>query len=381
MLPLVSIITPSYNQGIFIESTILSVLNQDYPNVEYIIIDGGSTDITQAIVEKYNDKLVFISEQDEGQSDAINKGFKLAKGDIVAWLNSDDTYEPGAIKTAVNYFMEHKNIGLVYGEGDIIDRDGNKIKRFFATQQFDLWVLIHLYDYIMQPTTFFRREALESVGYLDKGLHWCMDWDLWIKLANKYDIGYINQVMANSREYADTKTSTGGWKRLQELIKLMRKYGELRYSPGYYFYGMSTIVSCANRIPLISHCVNKISGVVYSKIYSNLPIRYSDGWIGRKVCLSVPCFKNKLVITGDALFKYMLPIKLRIYVGKLLIGSYEIDTIGKFEFNVNLNFPVGDDKIKHITIITDIKSGIKKRDNGKNDKRDLRLLITSIDLR
>ena len=108
MLPLVSIITPSYNQGIFIESTILSVLNQDYPNVEYIIIDGGSTDITQAIVEKYNDKLVFISEQDEGQSDAINKGFKLAKGDIVAWLNSDDTYEQSIILWSIkilDWFM------------------------------------------------------------------------------------------------------------------------------------------------------------------------------------------------------------------------------------------------------------------------------------
>src|SRR5690606_36954887 len=105
----------------------------------------------------------------------------------------------------------------------------------------DLWSLIHVWDYIMQPTTFFRREALQEVGYLDENLHWCMDWDLWIKLAKKYKVAYINRVLANSREYAETKTSTGGWKRFREIVSVMRKYGTKKYPPGYFLYGTSTL--------------------------------------------------------------------------------------------------------------------------------------------
>ncbi len=239
-LPLVSVITPSYNQGKYIETTIKSVLNQNYPNLEYIIIDGGSTDGSLSIIKKYADKLTYISERDGGQSNAINKGFRIAKGEIVAWLNSDDTYEPGAISEAVKYFDQH-DVALVYGEGDLINENGQKIKRFEATQSFDLWTLVNVWDYIMQPTTFFKRNALEKVGYLDEDLHWTMDWDLWIRLAKKYKVGYINKILANSREYAETKTSTGGWKRFKEIRTVLRKHGEKRFPPGYFIYAASTL--------------------------------------------------------------------------------------------------------------------------------------------
>ncbi|MHB8108734.1 MAG: glycosyltransferase family 2 protein [Syntrophorhabdaceae bacterium] len=238
--PLVSIITPSYNQGKFIEATIGSVLSQGYPNLEYIIVDGGSTDDSLSIIQKYNGQLTWVSERDKGQSNAINKGFRMAKGEIVAWLNSDDTYEPGAIHEAVEYFKRH-DVALVYGEGDIIDEYGQKVKRFEATQRFDLWTLVYGWDYIMQPTTFFKKDALATVGYLDEDLHWTMDWDLWIKLAKKYEVGYINKVLANSREYGDSKTSTGGWKRFGEICTILRKYGEKRFPPGYFSYGASTL--------------------------------------------------------------------------------------------------------------------------------------------
>ena len=124
MKPLVTIITPSYNQGRFIRETIESVLNQDYENIEYIIVDGQSTDETLKIIKQYNGKLSYISEKDNGQSDAINKGFKMAHGEIVAWLNSDDVYEPGCIKRAVREFEKNSRLGLIYGDGYILDEQG-----------------------------------------------------------------------------------------------------------------------------------------------------------------------------------------------------------------------------------------------------------------
>src|SRR5688572_25596277 len=128
--PLVSIVTPSYNQGRYIEETIQSVLNQDYPNLEYLVLDGGSTDETLEILKRYEGRLVWISEKDRGQADAINKGFHLAKGRILGWLNSDDTYSPGAIRKVAQYFQTHRDVGLLYGEGYHVDTAGKIIERY-----------------------------------------------------------------------------------------------------------------------------------------------------------------------------------------------------------------------------------------------------------
>src|ERR1051325_2361432 len=132
---LISIVTPSYHQARYIEETIQSVLSQDYPQIEYIIVDGGSTDGSVNIIKKYEDQLAWwTSEKDEGQTDAINKGFARAKGDILAWINSDDTYEPGAVTAAAQYLHEHPDVGMVYGDCNYIDRSGNIIGKFNASQ-------------------------------------------------------------------------------------------------------------------------------------------------------------------------------------------------------------------------------------------------------
>src|SRR5580704_13013939 len=157
--PLVTIVTPSFNQGRFIRATIESVLSQDYPNLEYIIMDGGSTDETSAIAAEYGTRLKWISEKDRGQSHAINKGFRMAKGEIVSWLNSDDIILPGAVACAVNAFSRNPRLGAVYGEGYQIDIDGNIKCRFPATEPFNLWKLIYLSDYILQQTAYFRRSV------------------------------------------------------------------------------------------------------------------------------------------------------------------------------------------------------------------------------
>src|SRR5579862_2592962 len=148
--PLVTIVTPSYNQGRFIRATIESVLSQDYPNVEYIVMDGGSTDDTASIVTPYLDRLTFISESDRGQSHAINKGFALARGSIVAWLNSDDLFLPGAISRAVEAFRARPDAAAVYGKGYQIDETGGIKSEFPHTQHFDRWKLVYFSDYILQ---------------------------------------------------------------------------------------------------------------------------------------------------------------------------------------------------------------------------------------
>ncbi len=267
--PLVSIITPSYNQGRFIRETIESVLSQNYDNLEYIIIDGGSTDNTLEIVKEYQDRLIYISEKDNGQTDAINKGFKIAKGEIVAWLNSDDIYEPNCIEIAVKEFVNNENLGLVYGQGYIINEKSEKIKIFGATQEFDMWTLVNVWDYIMQPTTFFRKRYLEAIGYLDVDLNWCMDWDLWIRLAKVSEVKLINNILACSREYKATKTNSGGQKRLDEIEKFMIKNSDNKKPIGLKLYKMGFLYQLYEKNVVLRIFISLFMKLIYWMIFRN----------------------------------------------------------------------------------------------------------------
>ena len=238
--PLVSIITPSLNQRRFIEATIDSVLSQDYPRIEYIVVDGGSTDGTLEVLAKYDGRLQWISEPDRGQSDAINKGFRRAKGEILAWLNSDDTYMPGAVRSAVGHLAAHPDCAMVYGDGNLIDEEGRVTGRFPATEPFDLWRLVYVLDYILQQSAFFRREAVEAVGYVDERLHWGMDWDLFIKIGKRFRVDYLPKAMANLREHEAAKTFSGGTRRMAELVEVMHRHGSRRYPPARLVYGFDT---------------------------------------------------------------------------------------------------------------------------------------------
>src|SRR5512143_3853617 len=172
---LVSIVTPSFNQVQYIEETIRSVLSQDTPQIEYLIVDGGSTDGTVEVIRKYEDRLVWwVSERDGGQTDAINKGFARAQGEILAWINSDDTYEPGAVAAAVTYLQEHPNVGMVYGDCNYINTSGEVIGKFEAAQT-NYRLLRRGVTRIPQQTMFFRAELWKQVGPLDPSFYFAMD--------------------------------------------------------------------------------------------------------------------------------------------------------------------------------------------------------------
>jgi glycosyltransferase involved in cell wall biosynthesis len=204
--PLVSIITPSYNQADFLEDTIKSVVEQDYPNIEYIIIDGGSTDGSQEIIKKYADQISFwISEPDQGQTDAINKGFSKAKGEIFAWINSDDTYLPDAINQAVDSLKTNPDIGMIYGDANLINEKNEVIGKFPARQT-DYKRLRRGYVHIPQQASFFRSGLWKQVGPLDPTFYFAMDYDLWIRLAKISQLKYTPQLWANFRIHSTGKS-------------------------------------------------------------------------------------------------------------------------------------------------------------------------------
>ncbi len=179
--PLVSIVTPSLNHEEFIEETIQSVLSQDYRRIEYFVVDGGSTDNTLQILERYRDRLKFVSEPDRGQADAIQKGFSLTSGEIVAWLNSDDTYTPKAISKAVDALTNSPHCIGVYGGVDLIDRAG-VLLHTWLTDDFSR-LRIARYSYVPQQSCFVRRSAIEEFGGPDLSFDLAMDFELWLRLT------------------------------------------------------------------------------------------------------------------------------------------------------------------------------------------------------
>ncbi|MBI3737485.1 MAG: glycosyltransferase [Chloroflexi bacterium] len=223
--PLVSIVTPSFNQARYLEAAIQSVLSQDYPRLEYIIVDGGSTDGSVDIIKKYQSRLAWwVSEPDKGQTDALNKGFARAKGDILAWLNSDDTYEPGVVAAAVKFFQNHPEVGMVYGDANYINEAGRVIGKFPAAQT-DLRRLRQGYVHIPQQASFFRGNLWREVGPLDPSFYFAMDYDLWVRLAARSQLKYVPQTWANFRLHTAGKTIAADDRCWPEMIRVHYRDG------------------------------------------------------------------------------------------------------------------------------------------------------------
>jgi glycosyltransferase involved in cell wall biosynthesis len=231
-LPLVSIITPSYNQAQFLERTIQSVLTQDYARIEYIIVDGGSTDGSVDVIKKHQSRLAWwVSEQDKGQTDAINKGFNRATGDILAWINSDDTYHPNAVTQAVKYLVENPEAALVYADCNFIDEEDRLIGKFKSAQT-DYRRLREGYVHIPQQTMFFRAKYWKELGPLDPSFYFAMDYDLWTRIAAKAPLKYLpGSTWANFRIHTTSKTNVGDERGWQEMLRVHYRDGGGFFSP------------------------------------------------------------------------------------------------------------------------------------------------------
>ena len=222
---LVSVVTPSFNQAHFIEKTIQSVLSQEYSHIEYMVVDGGSSDNTTEILRRYENRLAWwVSERDQGQTDAINKGFARATGDIFAWLNSDDSYESGAVSAAVRYLEDHPQVGMVYGACNFINEDGQVIGKFDARQTSHRRIR-RGYNHIPQQTMFFRAGLWRQVGPLDPSFHYAMDYDLWTRISARSEIKYVPQTWANFRLHTAGKTLLADERFWPEMLRVHYRDG------------------------------------------------------------------------------------------------------------------------------------------------------------
>jgi glycosyltransferase involved in cell wall biosynthesis len=225
--PLISIITPSYNQGRFLEETIQSVLQQGYPRLEYLVVDGGSTDDSVEVIRRYADRLAYwVSEPDRGQSHAINKGFARATGEIVAWLNSDDVYEPGSLFAAAEALRRHP---IVYGEWLLTDVEGRTTwdsrsegprRKLRLEDLVPYWVAYP----IAQPSVFFRRSVVVGEKLLDESLHCALDYDLWLRLAEHHDFHPLPQVLSRFRLHPASKTVGQVDRFAPETLRVSQRY-------------------------------------------------------------------------------------------------------------------------------------------------------------
>jgi len=206
--PKISIITPSYNQGEFIEATIRSILLQGYPNLEYFVIDGGSDDNTIDILKTY-DKFItkWVSEPDKGQTHAINKGINYASGEIIAYLNSDDVYLPNSLMIAALYLTSHPDVSMVYGNILHINKKGDLIERV-VNEEFDYDRLLSWILYIPQPATFIRGTVVKEIGLFDENLHLGMDHDYWVRIGLDHTIKHIHEYLACARMYPEIKSKS-----------------------------------------------------------------------------------------------------------------------------------------------------------------------------
>jgi GT2 family glycosyltransferase len=225
--PLVTIVTPSYNQGAYIEETIRSVLGQTYPHIEYVVVDGGSRDGSVDVIRRYESRLAYwCSEADSGQSEATNKGFRMARGKLVGWLNSDDYLEPDAIERLVRVHEQHPQSVLLHGRLRMVDHAGQHV-RYAKDHRRPLTFarLLDGMDQLSQPGSLYRRDAVEKVGYLDPELKLVMDYELWLRLLRIGEATYIPAVLGNYRAHEGTKTATQVRTALKEMKIVRRKYG------------------------------------------------------------------------------------------------------------------------------------------------------------
>ncbi len=224
-LPLVTVITPTYNQADFLRDTIESVLSQDYPNIEYFVINDGSTDNTEEILKEYTGRIRWESHKNMGQTATINKGWRLTEGSIITWLNSDDTFLPGGVRKGVEYLMTHPETAIVFGDTLLTEADGTPLYASPPQPPFDyMRFLVNCNNTISQPSTFIRRKVIEKAGELDPKFYYFMDWDLWMKAGLYFKTDHLTDVLSTYRLHPESKTVAQALKAAPELEYMYNKF-------------------------------------------------------------------------------------------------------------------------------------------------------------
>jgi glycosyltransferase involved in cell wall biosynthesis len=232
-LPSISIVTPSFNQAAFLDEALLSVRHQGYRCLEHIVMDGGSSDVTAALLKKHSasegwEHLQWVSEPDRGQSEALNKGFACARGDVVGWLNSDDRYRANCFTAVAKAFQDNPNVDIVYGDSTWMDLEG-KVFRLRREIDFSHFILLyHRVLYIPTTSTFFRRRIFDEGNLLDESLHYAMDFEFFVRLASRgYRFKHLPSFLGDFRFQPDSKSSRMSHKQLEEVNEVMKRYSPL----------------------------------------------------------------------------------------------------------------------------------------------------------
>jgi glycosyltransferase involved in cell wall biosynthesis len=232
-LPRISVITPSYNQGMYIESTIQSVLGQGYPDLDYIVIDGGSTDSTLDVLRGYDGRLRWISERDRGQAHAINKGLRMTNGEIVAFLNSDDVYEDGALLRVGAFFAGHPQADWLAGRCRTVGPDLREIRRP-VTWYKNFWLkrrsrrMLEILNFISQPATFWTRRVVDEVGEFDESLVYAMDYDYWLRASRRFPLFVIDDYLASFRVHPLSKAGSSASAQFVSDLDIARRHSGSR---------------------------------------------------------------------------------------------------------------------------------------------------------
>ncbi len=315
--PVISIVTPSYNQAVFLSETIESIISQagDFI-IDYIIVDGGSTDNSVVIMKHYDDLLRkgewpiacqgityrWISENDKGQTDALMKGFRMAHGEILAWLNSDDIYLPGALQTAATCFCEHPDTGLLYGDAHYCDSAGAIIGRY-RTGEFDLNTLAS-FNFICQPSAFIRSDVFEAVGGLDESLHFAMDYDLWIRIGTHFPCVYLSRFLSTYRLHEASKTirDEALHENIEAGLSLTIKY--FNWAPLTRVYA-SCNCSCKSSLPgfIVKSRLLLVCSALVCTVFRSL-------WLNRGIC------RNDLKLLNMANFRKLFKSRMEVMTGQ-----------------------------------------------------------------
>ncbi|HEY8770845.1 MAG TPA: glycosyltransferase, partial [Thermoleophilaceae bacterium] len=348
--PPVSVVTPTLQMSRFLRDTIESVLGQDYPRLEYLVMDGGSTDGTVDVLRGYGDRLRFVSEPDGGQADAVNRGFRATSGELFAFLNADDTYLPGAVGKAVQGFLEHPEAAVVYGDGVHVDEEGEEIAPY-PTQDFDRDALMRR-CFICQPAAFVSRTALERVGLLDARLQVSLDYDLWIRLAKLYPFARVDGTLATSRMHADNKTLAQRRLAYSESIEIVKRH--FGYVPLDWLHGYSQFVVdgvdqffARSRPSPRSRALAMAIGVRHNPRRLGRLVReaatevglrdhdgrWDDGWISRRFVeeVDVPgdCSQVRVVARNEAWMRRQLEVS--VHLDGVMVATRRPSEAGRFE--------------------------------------------------